>query len=98
LTIDATLIERIIIDTSTCTCKLNDVRFFLKTKNCTHNLPKKVIEGCSYAIYTFLLIDFDEMKYSTMIKTCTTKIETTKHQEVKNAHGSTKMKNGTYTY
>jgi hypothetical protein len=92
LTIDATLIERIIIDASTCTCELNDVRLILKNKNCTCNFPKKVIEGCSYTIYTFLLIDFDEMKYSTMITTCTTKIEATKHQEVKNAHDSTKMK------
>jgi hypothetical protein len=98
LTIDATLIERIIIDASTCTCELNDVRTILKNKNCTCNFPKKVIEGCSYTIYTFSLIDFDEMKYSTMITTCTTKIEATKHQEVKNAHGSTKMKNGTHTY
>jgi len=92
LTIDATLIERIIIDASTCTCELTDVRTIFKNKNCTCNLPKKVIEGCSYAICTFLLINFDEMKYSTMITTCTTNIETTKHQEVKNAHGSTKMK------
>jgi hypothetical protein len=45
-----------------------------------------------------LLIDFDEMKYSMMITPCTTKIVATKHQEVKNAHGSTKMKNGTHTY
>jgi hypothetical protein len=33
-----------------------------------------------------------------MITKCTIKTEATKHQEVKNAHGSTKMKNGTHTY